>query len=544
MKERALSGFLGLAMRLPRPETRDVEVAENVAITMDDGVDLLTDVYEPAGAGDNVPTVLVRSPYGRKGIFGALYGRVFAERGVRSILQSCRGTFGSGGMFRVALDERLDGLATIRWIEKQPWFDGRLAMAGPSYLGYVQWAVAADAGPSLRALCVDVSTASLASHWYANDSFDLDDAISWSALVATQETERWPLLEMVTHRRAQRIKRVINHLPMIELDLLVLGMRDARWRSIVGHKEDPSYWDPGDHRAALDGVGAAIQMTTGWHDLFLPLQLADYRRLVEAGNPPRLTIGPWAHTDSGLAGRALRDTLAFVRTEPPPRDGRVRVQLMGTREWREFPTWPPADYAPQRWHLHAGGGLSTAPPSESPPSRYVYDPADPTPSRGGARLEPRESGRKVQNEIEARDDVVCFTSDLLARDVEVIGPVEAEIHFASDLGHYDVSVRVCEVDERGRSFNVCDGIVRISDPGRADGAVHVVEVPVRPTAYRFRAGRRIRVQVASGAHPAHVRNLGTGEPMATGVTMQRAYQAIHHAPAHPSAVILPVRRGP
>jgi putative CocE/NonD family hydrolase len=159
-------------------------------------------------------------------------------------------------------------------------------------------------------------------------------------------------------------------------------------------------------------------------------------------------------------------------------------------------------------------------------------------------LETRESGRKQQNDVEARDDVLCFTSELLQRDVEVIGPVEAEIHVASNLAHFDVWVRVCEVDERGRSFNVCDGIVRVADPGRADGSVHAVRVPVRPTAYRFRAGRRIRVHVASGAHPVHARNLGTGEPIATGVTMQRAYQAIHHTPAHPSAVILPVRRGP
>jgi predicted acyl esterase len=156
-----------LARLMSLPPARDRDVAEelDVGITMDDGVVLLADLYAPAGAGPH-PTVLVRSPYGRRGPLGLLLGRVFAERGYRVVMQSCRGTFGSGGIFEPNVNERADGLATIRWIEARPWFDGRLAMNGPSYLGGVQWAVGDDEGPSLRALCTHVTYSDITRFWF------------------------------------------------------------------------------------------------------------------------------------------------------------------------------------------------------------------------------------------------------------------------------------------------------------------------------------------------------------------------------------------
>ena len=98
-------------------------------------------------------------------------------------------------------------------------------------------------------------------------------------------------------------------------------------------------------------------------------------------------------------------------------------------------------------------------------------------------------------------------------------------------------VRLCDVDERGRSFNVCDGLVSLT---AADDLTRAA-VTLWPTAYRFRRGHRIRVQVSSGAFPRYARNPGTGEPHATATTLRSADQEIHHDPAHPSAVLLPVK---
>jgi len=148
---------------------------------MDDGIELLGDLYQPPSPGPH-PTILVRSPYGRAGPVGLLWGRVFAERGYQAFVQSCRGTFGSGGRFEPNIHERADGLATIRWVQTQPWFDGRLAMNGLSYLGGVQWAVADAAGPCLRALCPHMTYSNIAEYWYRGDSFALGDMLDWTMM--------------------------------------------------------------------------------------------------------------------------------------------------------------------------------------------------------------------------------------------------------------------------------------------------------------------------------------------------------------------------
>jgi uncharacterized protein len=543
------SRFFRRVFGLPPPRTYEVDVERDVAIPMDDGVELRADVYTPQ-LTEMLPTVLVRSPYGRAGVFGTLFGRLFAERGMRVVVQSCRGTYGSGGTFRVLLDDRDDGLATIRWIERQPWFDGRLGMTGPSYLGYVQWAVA-DAAPNLRALCPQVTTASIASHWYAGGSLALDDASNWSMMVASQGTHRFEWLEGIVRTVPRRVARAQLHLPLVDLDEQVLGHRDERWRSIVEHAENPEWWAPTDHRARVHAVTTPVNMVTGWYDLFLPFQLDDYAALVAAGNPPRLTIGPWTHTDRGNFVCAFRESLSWLGAHFA-RGGRgaaaataepVRLHVMGAGEWRDFPSWPPPGYAPAPWHLRPGGKLGDATGDGSEPTRYTYDPRDPTPSVGGALLGMGEGGPKDQRATELRADVRSFTSAVLTDDVEVIGEVVADIHIAADLEHFDVFVRLCDVDADNQSTNICDGLTRV-DPQRvprpADG-VRCVRVQLWPTAYRFRAGHRVRVQVSSGAHPRYVRNLGTGEPIATGTAMQVAHLAIHHSPAHPSAVLLPVR---
>ncbi len=128
--------------RLPPPVARRIGVERDLAVPMPDGVTLLADRYVPLGEA-KAPVVLVRTPYGRRGPLTLLYARPFAFQGFQVVVQSCRGTFGSGGRFDAFRNERADGIATLRWLEAQPWFSGAVAMTGPSYLGMVQWAVAA-----------------------------------------------------------------------------------------------------------------------------------------------------------------------------------------------------------------------------------------------------------------------------------------------------------------------------------------------------------------------------------------------------------------
>ena len=126
--------------------------------------------------------------------------------------------------------------------------------------------------------------------------------------------------------------------------------------------------------------------------------------------------------------------------------------------------------------------------------------------------------------------------------MEIIGPISAELYVRSSLHYTDFFVRLCVVETSGKSINLCDGILRLA-PGcpdlGADGSLRI-QVELWPTAYRFRPGQRLRVQVSSGAHPRFARNPGSGEPLATATTLKVAEQIVYHDPAHPSAVLLPV----
>ncbi|HET8659031.1 MAG TPA: CocE/NonD family hydrolase, partial [Micromonosporaceae bacterium] len=220
----------------------------------------------------------------------------------------------------------------------------------------------------------------------------------------------------------------------------------------------------------------------------------------------------------------------------------VRVQVGGDGGWRALPEWPPPGRTARPWYLTAGGGLAPAAPAPSTPDTHRYDPADPTPSLGGPLLVAKLAGPVDNAPVEARPDVLTYTSAELTADVEVVGPVEALVHVRSTLPYFDVFVRLCDVDLRGRSWNVCDGLTRVVPglPAADAEGVQPVRVELWPTAYRFARGHRIRVQVSGGAHPRYARNPGTGEPLGTATELRAGQREVFHDPRHASAVLLPV----
>jgi uncharacterized protein len=537
------SRFFERAMKLPPAANRAVRVERDLRIPMSDGVELLADHYRADGDG-RAPVVLVRSPYGRRGVWGLLFGRVLAERGFQVLIQSCRGTFGSGGVLDpFGPDEHEDGLATVRWLRKQPWYPGLFGTTGPSYLGMVQWAIAADAGPDLKAIAAQVTTSDFRCAFYAGEAFYLETALTWVRQVATQE-QRFGFARQA--RAERRLRPLWNHLPLRDLDQLATGHRVPYYQEWLTHNGDgDDYWKDRRFHDTLDRVTAPVSMVTGWNDLFLPLQLRDYAALRRAGHEPYLTIGPWRHADQQAVAAWAADSLAWLRAQllddrSELREQPVRIFVTGAGEWRELPSWPPQTRT-QRWHLQPGGALAPAEPAPGEPDRFRYDPADPTPSLGGPV---GLSGRaRVDNRVlEARPDVLTYTSEPLAADLEVIGEATADLYVRSSRAHTDFFARLCDVDPAGVSLNICDALLRLA-PGHPapgpDGAIRV-RIPLWPAAHRFGRGHRLRLQVSSGAHPRYARNPGSGEPLGTGLALFAADQQVLHDPGHPSAVILPV----
>ncbi|MGH2908407.1 MAG: CocE/NonD family hydrolase, partial [Solirubrobacteraceae bacterium] len=196
------------------------------------------------------------------------------------------------------------------------------------------------------------------------------------------------------------------------------------------------------------------------------------------------------------------------------------------------------------WLAPAGRLESSAPTADAPRSvtgeRYRYDPTDPTPSLGGPVLLSREPVLD-NRELEARADVLSYTSEALAETVEAIGPARVEVWVRADSEHFDLFARVCDVDPAGASWNVCDGLVRVAPVGfeRASDGGWRVTVDLWPLGHRFAAGHRIRLQVSSGAHPRYARNPGTGEDPATATEMRAVNVELLHDREHPSRLVLP-----
>lgn len=539
--------WLGLLLGL-RAAQNGVETIRGIPVPMSDGVTLLADHYAPVtGSGELFPTVLVRTPYDRRLSF--FHVQRIAERGYNVLVQDVRGRFGSAGIFEPFVNEQQDGLDTIRWLEQQPWFDGRLGMWGSSYLGYVQWAVAVQNPPALKAI-VPVTTTSRGVESAAPPGvYPFELLMRWIMLLEGMRrggsVPAWRLLPIV---RERTIRPILDHLPIEEAGAYLLGGENVTFQEALTLPQ-PERLLRTDLGANVAGVRAPACLIGGWYDIFLQDLLDDYAALRNAGQQPYLTIGPWQHIDSRLGRESLQHCLdwldcylkgrsEFLRKAP------VRVFVMGAEEWREMPAWPPPA-SERRYYLQPDAGLApNRPPSDAGPDHYRYSPGNPTPSLGGPTFM-TVAGAVDNAPLEARADVLVYTTPPLTHDLTVIGLVRAELFVRSSLEHTDFFARLCDVHPDGRSYNLCDGIVRLGPAvgeSQPDGSLRVT-VNMWATANRFAVGHAIRLQLSSGAHPRFDRNLGTGELPGKGKEMRIAEQTIYLDAAHPSALILPVVSG-
>ncbi len=549
----AFGKALSRAWSLPAPRNR-VTVDRDIQVPMSDGTILLADHYTPVTVV-SAATVLVRCPYGRSGPFAVLNGQLLAERGYHVLLQSCRGTFGSGGEFEPMRHEIADGQDTVAWLREQSWFDGRFVTYGASYLGFVQWALAMDPPPELVAAVVFVGPHDFSRSAYQYGAFGLYSFLSWNDLIAHQESTGAlrGVVRSVTADR--RLRPALNRLPVRVGARDLLGAQAAAFESWLDHPQltDP-FWLPLQCGAALERITVPTLIVGGWHDLFIEQNLEQYRVLAARGVPTRLLVGPWTHIEAASkSGAAVVESLTWLdryagtgkanaKTAPARPDHSVRIWVggEGAGEWRETIAWPPPGTGSQRWFLGTHGTLSTREPADADVSsaRFRYDPADPTPSVGGALLSVK-AGTRDNRAVERRLDVLVFSSEALDQPVEVIGDVTAEIFVTRDNPYADLFVRLCDVDPRGRSRNVCDGIVRLSEQ---DPLAGVVRVSLLGTAHRFARGHRLRLQVCGGAHPRFARNPGNGQVDAAPVDLVPTQYEVRLGGEDASALVLSASR--
>jgi uncharacterized protein len=504
----------------------EVEVDETLAVVADDGARLATTLARPRIEGA-VPAVLERTPYGRSPLKPDATGFapdaiVWASHGYACVMQDTRGTTSY-------FAEAADGAATVRWIEAQSWFDGRLGVVGYSYLAFTALATASTRPGCLRAIATSVYSADRVSSWYPGGTFDLQLAMVWATLQQGSggEAPEDPFM----------------HLPLGDADAAATGRTLDFFQERLAHGGDDPHWKPLDMTPVLDDPPAPILHVDGWYDFHRVPCFEDFERLNVGDVPHRLVLGPWTH--GGVVNRLhMEEKLAWfdthVRGDQAPRFPVLRYYRTG-----EDPGWHERD----SWQEPSAITLYAAPDQQLQPepavgtgrTEWTYNPADPTPS---VMLtlgfdDTDVSGPFDDSVLEDRPDVRFFTTGPLPEPVDCLGRVTAQATVFSDAQSADIFVRVLDVLTTGETVNVGQGILRVTDPALGKEGVPV-RVDLGPAAHRFARGHRIRLLIASAAHPFFNRNLGTGEPPATATTIVVAHQGVSTGGASGLRVNLPL----
>ncbi len=550
----------------------EVNIEFDVPATMRDGTVLRADVYRP-GSGGPWPVLLSRLPYGKGNpMMLALTDPLsMAKRGFMVVIQDTRGRFASDGEWEPWTHEESDGYNTVRWAAALPGANGSVGMFGGSYFGNTQWMAALAKPPELKAIAPQVTWSEPDDGLFARGgASELGITVPWSLAQGVDTVMRRHAEDPVGGREA------LGSL-VTEIDNVRSG---AYWELPAGHVAafvrhgvaelgfERSRREPGWSAACrVAGRHSEIDVPTlhvgGWYDIFCQGTLDNFVGMREADRTATLIMGPWAHTvfvgqvgDVNFGIAASSELVAFrgrlsdlqlawferwlaggtAEPELPP----VLLFVMGTNEWRAEQEWPLARAVDTDLFLRADGRLAQEPSgADEGTDTFVYDPADPVITTGGAILMSSEfrAGPLDQARVEARSDVLVYSTDALEEDVEVTGRVRAVLHTMTDAPSTDWVVRLCDVDPEGVSRNVVDGVVRVAaSPG--EQAENVIDL--WSTSHVFRAGHRMRVHVASSNFPRWDRNLNTGEPIDRGTASRPARQTVGHSTAMPSRIVLPI----
>jgi uncharacterized protein len=547
-----------------------VRAEQHVSMIAADGVALRADIFHPEHAG-RTPTILVRIPFSKSFkncFFEEMIGRIWAERGYTVVVQGTRGRYESDGSYYPLRGERDDGIQTLHWIARQPWFDGKIATWGGSAFGYTQFAIADQVNPGPTVLDIYEASTNFHGMFYPGGAFSLYSALSWTINShGKEDLPDWPA--------NYDIARGANGFPLVDADKRAIGKEVVFFRDWVNHREADSYWTNIDGIDRAAKIKAPVLLMGGWYDPFLPTQLDDFvriRRLAPKAVAQRskLIVGPWKHAgevifpDGSVSEKFRQASLSIslpwfdriLHTKngsQPAADSSVRIFVMGSNKWRDEQEWPLARtrYTPFYLESHGSargassdGHLCLLPAThDEPDDTYVYDPRDPVPTAGGAMIG-RAAGIANQDKIEFRSDVLNYTTPILKEDTEVTGPVTAILFVTTSSACTDFTAKLVDVHADGSAFNVCDGIIRRQyarpqAPGKAPGATEI-RIDLWPTSIVFLKGHQLRLEISSSNFPRFDRNPNTGNPVSSETAPVIAHQSIRHGVDYPSRLILPI----
>lgn len=601
----------------PQPPYQQIRLERSARIAMRDGVRLSTDLYFPVGAELPLPVILIRTPYSKdsKTLFdytqpGSI-ASYFAGHGYIVAIQDTRGRHESEGEFVPSRAERNDGYDTIDWLARQPWSTGRIGTYGCSYLGESQIQLAAMRHPNHFAAipqaaggayigtdrpfaAIEGGVVELASGlgWFhehgekifARPPSDLSDE-QFNLLAPRFQTKlRREPLNFYKALRTLPITSILENypLPTNYIDFLTSPPRGGFFETLGYVSDEDRFNVPAIH--VNSWYDAAVNETLMLFNLFRANAESD-----RAANNQHVIVSPTGHCgteylkDTATMGEREMHNLSlpiyaiyidwFARwlkqEEPKFNIPKVQYYLMGADRWKTATSWPPPNTDYTHLYLRADGGvkgdtggLSWQRPAgdEAAADSFIYDPLDPTPSRGGPFCcinadniedDTVATGAFDQSDIEQRPDVLTYTSPVLEEDLEVTGPITAQLWVSTDQRDTDFTLKLIDVLPDGTAYNIQEAIQQVSYRNSVrrrefvkPGEVVKLNIDLHATANLFRRGHRIRIEISSSNFPRFARNTNVGDRQVEPGTTLVAHNTIYHSPDRASFITLPIVRSP
>ncbi|MDD2635007.1 MAG: CocE/NonD family hydrolase [Bacteroidales bacterium] len=509
-----------------------------VSIEMRDTKQIAADVYIPDG-GFSRPTILIQTPYNK------FFYRYSLPLGIELDLESSpynfvvidwRGFYASASANVGSYDRGMDGYDVIDWIVQQDWSDGQVGTWGPSALGKIQFQTARYQHPNhICAVPIVASPEFLYQEYYPNGVY-----------------------------RTEYVEQLDNLGYGLSTTLLANPHYNITWQYI----ENQNYYP--------DEIQIPCLMIGGWYDHTTDAMLKYFDAICtespgEIAQQHRILLGPWAHGGFGATqvGTSTQGELEFPEAADWSNDKaneffsfyllgaeidwlgqnpKYKYFQMGDMEWKGSEVWPPAGLVSKKYYLNDVNMLSeTAPVSSDSHSQIVYDPRDPSPTVGSCTLT-EELGQGPYDQapvVESRDDILVFSSEILAESVKHTGNVKVKLFVSSDRLDTDFAIRLCDVYPDDRSMILRDNIFRmrfrdgftINDTTLMhDGEIYEIEIELANTSHTFLPGHRIRVDISSSDYPRFNNNINDGGEMYVAGDTLIATNTVYHEISHASYV--------
>lgn len=572
--------FQAAAGKPPENTAERAVVQKDVATKMRDGVILRADVLLPSEIG-KFPVLVYRTPYGKDGAprEWTTFDKAVA-RGYAVVIQDVRGRYASEGDFSPYRNEGHDGYDTIEWAAAQPWSNGIVGTFGLSYPGAVQWLAAVENPPHLKAMIPAMTFSTPRNFFYSGGVFD-GSWLDWIFFnIAPDARRRKSLPGPVTGKEVRaewkaEHYRLQNFLPMADLpDLKKVAPFYYEW---MAHPPAGPWWDWAELHGKYDRVQAAVLNISGWYDEAYGPDGAttNFNGLLAARKSDKekrtaTIIGAWTHGELGRSKAGEREFGKSAAVDYDEiilrwmdhylksvengvdREKPVRIFVMGANEWRNEEHWPLERAKPQNLFLSSRIQIDRATYSLEPGlcvkcehfSEFISDPAHPV-------TDPyAEFGARDYRAFSGRKDVLLFDSEPMVRDMEVTGPIRAEMYVSADVPDFDLWVRILDVAPDGTAYNLMSPGLDVLRATYRDasvtpellepGKIYRLDLDRLLTSNVFEAGHRIRVQVSGSFFPHFSRNLQTGKSEFTSSAMQVGHIRVYNDPAHASKILLPV----